>query len=70
MIGCRKHIEEQERADLLSRRSGAPDWQSEVGSGVRRHSCMEAMADVNRLPHRPETLYIYSGWRTHTHLKF
>jgi hypothetical protein len=30
----RKQLEEQERAALLSRRSGAPDWQSEVGSGV------------------------------------
>jgi hypothetical protein len=43
---CRKHLEEQERADLLSRRSGAPDWQSEVGSCVRWCSCMEA--DMNR----------------------
>ena len=55
----RKQLEEQERADLLSRRSGAPDWQSEVGSGVSRCSCTGA--DMNRVPRRRLNLPLRSA---------
>lgn len=39
ICGCRKQQEEQDRAELLARRSGAPNWQSEVSSSVYSHEC-------------------------------
>ena len=63
MGACRKQLEEQERAALLSWRSGAPDWQSEVGSGVVWCSCM--VAHVNSLPHRHLQCVSAPGEATH-----